>query len=187
MITYSGRQVWPAGSRYGDTGTPTLEDIAIGLGRQSRFAGQAPVFYTVLCHTLIVANIGPAHLRRALLLHDAAEAVVSDVPSPWKHPQQREIEVELLERIYAEHGIVVSADDESAIKEADLSAMVAESHVLGLADRSAVHAEYWHSFPVTEQVDRAAELTRMSTYAGNPVRFLDPENAINAFMRSWNA
>lgn len=188
MITYTGQSVWPRGSRYGDQGVPSLEDIAVGLGRQSRFCGHAPVFYTVLCHTLVCAQVGPPHLRRALLLHDAAEAIVSDIPSPWKTPQQREVEVELLGRIYYQHHPVPLTDeDRDTIKQIDLDVMVAEARVLELAGLSEEHGEYWLSFPLTEQIEHAMELTQMSAYVGNPIRFIEPRSAIEAFLQSWRS
>jgi 5'-deoxynucleotidase YfbR-like HD superfamily hydrolase len=78
-----------------------LSDIAAGLAHQERFTGHCPLHPTVAQHSLAVEHIAVelwcrsepakdpdrgslAAMRRAALLHDAAEAYVSDVSSPAK-------------------------------------------------------------------------------------------------------
>lgn len=82
-LTFTGRSVTE------ETGHPSLIDIAVGLSRQPRFAGQTRRWWSVLdhslfCDALVVADGGPAPLRLAVLLHDAHEAVTADVPTPFK-------------------------------------------------------------------------------------------------------
>lgn len=60
-------------------------DIAQGLGYTCRFGGQLQNFYSVAQHSILVCELAPAHLKRAALLHDAAEAYLGDVISPLKH------------------------------------------------------------------------------------------------------
>lgn len=75
----------------------TLYDIAHGLGRVCRFAGQTNRFYTVAEHCYHVSRLVQAEyvalwgeggdcalLARAALLHDASEAFICDLPSPLK-------------------------------------------------------------------------------------------------------
>ena len=65
----------------------TLEDIAWGLARQCRFAGQIkPEFeiYTVAQHSVWVAEQVAPSLRAEALMHDATEAFIRDIPGPYK-------------------------------------------------------------------------------------------------------
>jgi 5'-deoxynucleotidase YfbR-like HD superfamily hydrolase len=78
-----------------------LEDIAHGLANVGRFAGQGSEFYSVARHSVHVsreveARGGSAEAQRYALVHDAAEAYLSDVPGPvkkslpgYKHAEKR--------------------------------------------------------------------------------------------------
>ena len=78
-----------------------LEDIAHGLSNVGRFAGQGEGFYSVACHSVHVsheveARDGSIEAQRYALVHDAAEAYLSDVPGPvkkslpgYKHAEKR--------------------------------------------------------------------------------------------------
>jgi hypothetical protein len=60
-----------------------LEDIALGLSRQPRFVGQTTRPYSVAQHSLLVMELVPYHKMYALI-HDAAEALLCDIPTPAK-------------------------------------------------------------------------------------------------------
>lgn len=60
-------------------------DIAHALGYICRFGGQLNNFYSVAQHSILVMMLAPLHLKRAALIHDAAEAYLGDVISPLKH------------------------------------------------------------------------------------------------------
>ncbi len=71
MISHSGKKY----SLY--EGTPTLRDIAIALGRLPRWCGATQVFWPVLAHTMVVADLLKAYgprLELAGLTHDVDEA-----------------------------------------------------------------------------------------------------------------
>lgn len=184
MITASGQQVWPNGTRYPQGGAPTIADIAQGLGRMVRFAGQTPIYYTVLCHTLVVADLVDEEYRAFALLHDAPESMIADVPSPWKDDARRALEEQLMERISRTHGLQWPWPEEAAnaVRVADLAAMVAEARVLGLAELSQDHVNYWHSFPMGDLEHDAVQLTQRQVLSSNPVKFLDPEHSVPVFM-----
>lgn len=102
-----------------------IEDIARGLAYVCRFAGQINRFYSVAAHS-INASIKAAHRgygpRRQLyaLLHDAAEAFVSDVPSPVKVSGFKKIEKRLLNVICKKFlGVRNGADLPAWLKEID--------------------------------------------------------------------
>lgn len=104
-LTYSGRLVTPDG-----TEAPTLLDIAIGLSRQPRFAGQTRVWWSVLDHTLfcddlltLVFDLPLRPLRLGVLLHDAHESLTGDVPTPLKTPDFKAMQDKLDRLIYDAH------------------------------------------------------------------------------------
>lgn len=187
MITASGAQVWPDGSRYPQGGVPSIADIAQGLGRMVRFAGQSPVFYTVLPHTFVVADlVAPEHVPYALL-HDSPESMIADVPSPWKTDDRRGLEDQLLERIWREHvGTALTLEVRQAVGRADLAAMVAEARLLGLWNLTPAHEDYWGSFPVDDLVEEALELTQRQLLACSSISYLTPSVAVRAFESRWH-
>lgn len=83
--TFTGKLVYPMDLKVGDI---CIEDIAHGLSRVCRFAGQCAGFMSVAEHSVAVARIvmttDPQHALEALL-HDASEAYLGDMPRPIKH------------------------------------------------------------------------------------------------------
>jgi hypothetical protein len=61
-----------------------VEDIAHALSMLCRFNGHGKEFYSVAEHSLHVAAIVSPPNKKWGLLHDAAEAYLSDIPSPVK-------------------------------------------------------------------------------------------------------
>lgn len=68
-------------------------DVARGLGRLCRFSGQlaAADYYSVAEHSVLVTEyarrhggIGDGRMLRTILMHDASEAYLGDVPGPIK-------------------------------------------------------------------------------------------------------
>lgn len=141
MITLTGESVWPRGSEHGDAGVPSLMSIGAGLGRMPRFAGQTQRLYTVLAHTFVVAELVEPAYRVYALLHDAAEAIVGDVPTTWKTAEARAHEDDLLERITHDLDLPWPWPHaaQAAVKKADALALAAEAHVLGHAEA----AKWW--------------------------------------------
>ena len=61
-----------------------IGDIAHALSNLCRFNGHVRQFYSVAEHSCHVADILPAPLKLAGLLHDASEAYLCDMPRPVK-------------------------------------------------------------------------------------------------------
>lgn len=65
-----------------------IEDIARGLANTCRFGGQCPQFYSVAEHSVLMArHLFAAHgssIAYNALMHDAAEALIGDIPKPMK-------------------------------------------------------------------------------------------------------
>ncbi len=134
MITYYGSHVWPDGD-----GVPTLREIGIALGRIPRFAGATEKVFPVLAHVLTAALVGERKWSIYLLMHDATEAVMSDVPSPWKSREQRELEDKLLARVYAHYGLPpLDEEGQAHVHEIDLMVRTNEASFLGHPDVEAI-------------------------------------------------
>jgi 5'-nucleotidase len=72
---------------YIDRPTFEIQDIAHALGNQCRYTGHTKQFYSVAEHSVLVAQIvADLNLGDPFegLMHDAAEAYLSDIASPWK-------------------------------------------------------------------------------------------------------
>lgn len=62
-----------------------IDDISNSLSKICRFGGHTSTFYSVAQHSILVAAMAPADIKREALLHDGTEAYVGDVISPLKH------------------------------------------------------------------------------------------------------
>lgn len=194
MKTYSGRDVWPREDAEWPTPEgvsrdvgPSLEDIAVGLGRMVRWAGQMRgEFYTVLCHSFVCEKLGAEFhpddgaLRRWLLFHDGHEAVLADRARTWKHEAIKRDEADIDRRIALEFNLPTLADDDRLLlKKIDNAVLAAEAHALNHCDAEAVWPRgLWGALE-----ERAHELTVGHLQVGNPIRYLAPENSIRAFQR----
>jgi len=69
----------------------TIEDIATGISNTPRWAGQIERFYSVAEHSLLTEFLYSVttenfdvNVAKSLLLHDATEAYMCDIPRPLK-------------------------------------------------------------------------------------------------------
>ena len=138
MFTHSGVFV------SSESGSPTLQDIAIQLGRMPRFVGATKQNYPVLAHSLVVADImtdlyatDPEAPKTGECivygcLHDAHECVTGDVPTPVKCDCIRGFHECVDSRLYESLG--VPEPDElmkEYVKIADNLAFYAEAYIVG--------------------------------------------------------
>lgn len=107
-----------------------IEDIAIGLCRLPRFAGQTSQFYSVAQHSLNVARILPDKHKLQGLMHDAAEAFIGDLPTPFKRniPAFGELESRIWGAICAKYNIEPVLHP--LVKVADATMLVSERDVM---------------------------------------------------------
>jgi hypothetical protein len=125
LQTYTGKKFHPLDPRPEDI---CIEDIAHALALICRYNGHCKFPYSVAQHSLLMSWWGKINDidRRWLLLHDAAEAYISDVPSPIK-PMLSEfsrIEHNIMEVIAAKFEL--GKPDMNFIKFADLAMLATE-------------------------------------------------------------
>lgn len=169
--TFTGRSVKP-----GHLTHPSLIDIAVGLSRQPRFAGQGRRWFSVLDHSLFcdelvkreeaVPVIGNDDVdakrlwRIAVLLHDAHEAITGDIPTTFKSAEMRLAQVELDQIIahafypggWSWYGSQTVHD---AIKRIDRRALVAEARIVG---PEVEYERILHAFGSTDTQDEDIDL-----------------------------
>jgi len=79
--TFSGLKFYPLDPQPEDI---CIEDIAHALALQCRYNGHSRVFYSVAEHSVRMSRLDLPGCPKWRLMHDAAEAYISDVPSPIK-------------------------------------------------------------------------------------------------------
>ena len=89
-----------------------LEDISHPLSQLCRYSGGTVTFYSVAQHSLNAYRLScefyyDEKAQLYVLLHDASEAYLSDIPTPVKKllPTYLEIEERLMEMIYLHFGL----------------------------------------------------------------------------------
>lgn len=117
------------------TTAPPLFDMAIGLSRIRRFAGQTLTPWTVGQHLLASADYAKtlpfSGLELHVLLHDAHEAMTGDIPTSWKTDDMRELQKDLDQRVYASLGLSLpSPGMEVRIRNVDREMLMAEARWL---------------------------------------------------------
>lgn len=92
--TYTGKQFYPLDP---DHNNVCIEDIAHALSMNCRFNGHCKKFYSVAEHSVYVSYYVRGEYALNALLHDAAEAYISDLTRPVKHQikEYRDIETNL--------------------------------------------------------------------------------------------
>lgn len=103
-------------------------DIAYALGNIPRFGGHA-YRWSVLQHSVLVAHLCPAPLKRAGLMHDAHEAFVGDVQTPMKQllPDYKALENRVQDALLRR--FTLSREEIDAVKPYDLRALYIETRL----------------------------------------------------------
>lgn len=109
-----------------------LKDIAWSLSRQCRFNGHTLKFYSVAEHSVLVSATVPVGHELAGLLHDAAEAYIGDMVSPFKraaglaHTTVAAIERNIEHAIGDKFGLSFWELHHSQVKRADIRVLARE-------------------------------------------------------------
>lgn len=145
MITFSGQRIEPSNKFDGKyNGIPNIVDIALGLSRMPRFGGQTRRWWSVLLHSIVCCELAIERVARLedqsnsqrlimlCLLHDAHEAITSDVPAFFKPVELKEWQAAIDERFFTSLNLwPLSAGDEDFIKSIDDEALRAEALAVG--------------------------------------------------------
>lgn len=109
-----------------------IEDIAYALANQCRFNGHCDRFYSVAEHSVFVSALLPKELQLEGLLHDSAEAYLSDIPTPIKQflPQFKEMEAVVMAAIIRKFGLKGDIASNHQIKQADLQQLKTEAETM---------------------------------------------------------
>jgi len=123
--TFSGKKIYPLNPRIEDI---DIADIAHALSMTCRFNGHCKEFYSVAQHSVLVSK--HCYLPFDGLMHDAAEAYLSDVPAPIKPMLNgfAEIEDKLLKLIFVKFGLEYPYSDN--IKTIDRRLCISEGMAL---------------------------------------------------------
>lgn len=115
-----------------------ISDIAHALSMTCRFAGQTLRFYSVAEHSVRVSEVCDPRDALAGLLHDAAEAYLTDMPSPAKRllPDYKVLEQRVFCAIARKFG--VPSEIPASVKHADGVLLATEAR-----DLCAPGWEYW--------------------------------------------
>jgi uncharacterized protein len=85
-----------------------IEDIAHALSRIPRFGGHMNRHYSVAQHCVMATNyVNSLVDKRELLLHDASEAYILDMPTPIKNkmPEYKKIEDRIMSIIFEKYDL----------------------------------------------------------------------------------
>lgn len=174
LQTHSGRQFWPLDPRPEDVWPG---DLAHSLSLQCRFAGHCREFYSVAQHSILAVDVAvtlgaDARMQLAVLLHDAAEAYVADVPRPLKRflAGYRAVEVAVQDAVFSRFGLALGAGEHRFIKHCDEVMLATEKRDLMRQDGPA-----WLALPApmvdtidpwSPQVAEASFMQRLGALSG---------------------
>jgi len=127
ILTGSGKRFYPSKPEF------DITDIASALSKQCRFGGHTTRFYSVAEHSVLVRNIMVYFdLGNPFegLMHDAHEAYVSDMVSPWKAilPDYRALEASVMVPLRVWQDLPEETTD--GCKTADWIALILEARKL---------------------------------------------------------
>lgn len=138
MITFTGQRIEPLSKFDGKySAVPNIIDIAIGLSRMPRFGGQTRRYWPVLLHSIVCCELAIAKTQEQrkimlCLLHDAHEAITSDVPAFFKPAEMKAWQAEIDERFFTSLNLWPLSDEEiEFVKTIDDEALRAEALAVG--------------------------------------------------------
>ena len=112
---------------------PSLKSVAVGLSRESRYAGQSLYWWPVALHTFVVCDLLPPKLKIHGLLHDAAECIIGDIPKPAKTTEMMILEDTITASIYDHLKVsLVWSKEADEVHNADRRALHGEVHTIGI-------------------------------------------------------
>jgi hypothetical protein len=146
-----------------------IRDIAHALAIIDRFCGHTPRPYSVAQHSYLASKMAPPGLELQALMHDAHEAYVLDMPSPWKAllPDYRELEARVARVVRARFGLPAELDPR--VKTVDLRLLSTEAKAFRMV--------WWDWDPAHPPYPELADLVPWS-WAKAEIKFLDRFNRL---------
>ena len=143
-------------------------DIANALSLNCRFNGHIDKFYSVAEHSVLVSNLVAEENALYGLLHDYAEAFVSDVPRPFKSSITGHdvFEAAVMENVCALYGLPLELPEDVAYIDRHICAVEAKALAKSVPD----WVDYYDLTVVSEQ----------------EIKGLTPRQARAAFMTRFN-
>lgn len=136
----------------------SILDIATGLSNIPRWSGQINRFYSVAEHSILVTQIYEGmdedfnpDIMMALLMHDATEAYMCDIPRPLKQliPEYKSIEKRLDIIIKLKFGIADDPEIHNIVRKYDNICLKSEAIIRG-GDINWISEDQYASVPVAE-------------------------------------
>lgn len=126
-----------------------IEDIAHALAHTPRFGGHLEKHYSVAQHCVFIAWHCSKENILAGLLHDASEAYIGDMPSPFKKmmPEYKKIEERLMKVIAQKFGFSMPLPEE--VKDLDREYLDREWKSLVL--KANEYVDYWPAEKAKEE------------------------------------
>ena len=127
MTTFTGLQFWVLDPRPKEV---HIKDIAHSLSLTCRYNGMCNEFFSVAQHSVLVAENCSEENKLWGLLHDSAEAYISDVPTPVKRCiiGYETIEANILKAVATRFGLIYPYPRE--VKEIDGRVLFDEAHAI---------------------------------------------------------
>jgi len=130
ITTVSGRKIAPFDPKPEQF---EISDLAHSLSRQCRFGGHIEPFYSVAQHSVYVMRATKLSMAKYWgLMHDASEAVITDLPTPIKRyiPDYEAAEDKIQRVISRRFHIPRGPTVDAAVKEADTLLLCWEAYTL---------------------------------------------------------
>lgn len=123
--TLTGEKVDPINP---DPKTINIIDIAHALAMSCRYNGHCMQFYSVAEHCCHMADMVEPDVAIHALMHDASEAYICDIPRPIKPHLigYFDIEEKVMAAIYAKFNLVMTSEQEQAVKLSDVRMLATE-------------------------------------------------------------
>jgi len=168
----------------------TIHDIAHSLSMQCRFNGHSRCFYSVAEHSYQASFLvsGSKFTKLGALMHDAAEAFMSDIPTPVKRlfPEIYKVEEKIVLAIFELLELDYEAVDWAKVKEVDRLLLLYEQQQIGTVANK--HKAAWG--PWQELYPNQTKIVRGELNSLNiPLPDLEawePEHAKHAFISRFN-
>lgn len=166
--TYSGKKFFIEHPEF------DIADIAHALAMQCRYTGHCKTFYSVAEHSVLVSKLCTMYDLGdpfEALMHDAAEAYLSDIAAPWKAllPDYKKLEAKIELPLRKHWGLPAVLSD--GVKRADWLALFIEARAL-----LPTQARDWIA---PEGIKEQAALIDL------PVRAFSPALAMRSFINEY--